>query len=140
MARTPRDAKDRRLGARAQRTRRRLLDATAALLEEHKALVARARAERAEALAQGQRDAERVKAEILDEARRQREDLLKQAQAQIDAGLRQARAELRASTADMAIQIAEKLLVKNLDDATQRRLVEEHLADLERRESGALPS
>lgn len=34
MARTPRDAKDRRLGARALRTRRRLLDATAALLEE----------------------------------------------------------------------------------------------------------
>ena len=34
MARTPRDAKDRRLGARALRTRRRLLDATVALLEE----------------------------------------------------------------------------------------------------------
>ena len=34
MARTPRDAKDRRLGVRALRTRRRLLDATAALLEE----------------------------------------------------------------------------------------------------------
>jgi len=107
------------------------------LLTEHRALLDQARRERAEALAAGQRDAERLKAEILDEARGQREKLLTQTEAQVAASLRQARAELRAVAADLAVQAAEKLLTKNLDDPTQRKLVEDYLADLEA--SGGTP-
>ena len=129
--RTIRDAQD---AARKDR------EEAGAMLAEQRELVTQARRERAEALAAGQRDAERLKAEILDEARRQQDDLLKQTDAQIQAGLRQARAELRATTAEVAIAVAEKLLAKSLDDATQRRLVEEHLADLERTRSGSLAS
>lgn len=102
------------------------------LLEEHRGLINLARKERAEAVEAGRRDAERLKAEILDEARKQREQLQKQSEAQIAAGLRQARAELKGEAADLAIQAAGKLMGKNLDDATQRRLVEDYLADLER--------
>jgi anthranilate phosphoribosyltransferase len=60
----------------------------------------------------------------------------------LEAGVRKAHADLRADTVGLAILAAEKLLSRSLDDATQRRLVEEHLADLERRagESSALPS
>ncbi len=104
----------------------------ARLLEEHRAMLTLARKERADAVEAGRRDAERLKAEILDEARKQREQLLKQAETQIDAGLRQARAGLKGQAADLAIQAAGKLMGKNLDDATQRRLVEDYLADLER--------
>jgi len=112
------------------------------LLEEHKAMLNLARKERADAVEAGRRDAERLKAEILDEARRQREQLMKQAETQIDAGLRQARAELKGEAADLAIQAAGKLLGRNLDDATQRRLVEDYLTDLERLggSSGTPPS
>ena len=39
---------------------------------------------------------------------------------------------------DLAIFAAEKLLAKNLDDPTQRKLVEEHLTNLESR-SGESP-
>jgi F-type H+-transporting ATPase subunit b len=102
------------------------------LLEEHRAMLTLARKERADAVEAGRRDAERLKTEILDEARKQREQLLKQAETQIDAGLRQARAGLKDAAADLAIQAAGKLMGKNLDDATQRRLVEDYLADLER--------
>jgi F-type H+-transporting ATPase subunit b len=102
------------------------------LLEEHRALVNLARKERADAVEGGRRDAERLKAEILDEARKQREQLMKQAERQIEAGLRQARAGLKDEAADLAIRAAGKLMGKNLDDATQRRLVEGYLADLER--------
>jgi len=102
------------------------------LLEEHRGLITLARKERADAVEAGRRDAERLKGEILEEARKQREQLLKQAETQIDAGLRQARAELKGEAADLAIQAAGKLMGKNLDDATQRRLVEDYLADLER--------
>jgi F-type H+-transporting ATPase subunit b len=102
------------------------------LLDEQRQLLDQARRERAEAVAAGQRDAEKVKAEILEEAREQREKLLNQTQAQVEAGLRQARSELRGIAADLALRAAEKLLVKNLDDASQRKLVEDYLADLER--------
>jgi len=102
------------------------------LLEDHRGLLNQARRERAEAVEAGRRDAERLKAEILDEARKQREQLMKQAETQIAAGLRQARADLKGEAADLAIQVAGKLMGKNLDDATQRRLVDDYLADLER--------
>jgi F-type H+-transporting ATPase subunit b len=105
------------------------------LLDEQRQLLDQARRERAEAVAAGQRDAEKVKAEILEEAREQREKLLNQTQAQVEAGLRQARSELRGIAADLALRAAEKLLVKNLDDASQRKLVEDYLADLERSNS-----
>ena len=102
------------------------------LLEDHQALLVQARRERAEAVEAGRRDAERLKAEILEEARKQREQLMKQAEGQIEAGLRQARAELKGEAADLAIQAAGRLMGKNLDDQTQRRLVEDYLSELER--------
>lgn len=101
------------------------------LVEENKALVAQARREHAEAVAAGRTDAERVKEEILEEGRKQREKLLQQASAQIEAELRQARKDLRGVAADLSIQVAEKLLARNLDDSTQRKLVEEYLSELE---------
>jgi len=116
-------------------------DEAEALLAQHRELLSEARRERAEAVSAGRRDAEGLKAEILEEAKRQREQLLAQTQVQVDAGLKQARAELRTIAADLAIQAAEKLLVKNLDDPTQRKLVEDYLADLESSGgSGSLPS
>ena len=121
----------------AQEQARREREEAAGLLQEHRDLVAQARRERSEALAQGQRDAERIKAEILEEARRQKDELLRQADAQIEASLRQARGELRSATAEMAIRAAEKLLARHLDDAAQRKLVEEHLADLESTPTGS---
>ena len=58
----------------------------------------------------------------------------------VAAGLRKARGELRTTAVDLAILAAEKLLVRNLDDDTQRKLVEEHLADLERQSGGSRPT
>lgn len=102
------------------------------ILEEHKQLLNQARRERADAVEAGRRDAERVKGEILEDARRQREQLVAQTESQLAASLRQARAELKGEVADLAIRAAGKVLGKSLDDATQKRLVEEYIADLER--------
>jgi len=114
-------------------------EAAEALLVEHRQLLDQARRERAEAVALGQRDAERLKAEILDQARGQRDRLLEQADAQIQAAVRDARSDLRTAAVDLAIGAAERLLARNLDDAAQRRLVEEYVADLETR-AGTRPS
>jgi F-type H+-transporting ATPase subunit b len=107
-------------------------DEAQSMLAEQRDMIAEARRERAQAVEQGKRDAEKVKEEILAEARKQREQIQKQTEAQVETGMRQAREELRATAVDLAIQAAEKLIAKNLDDATQRKLVEDHLADLER--------
>ncbi len=107
------------------------------ILEEHKAMLALARQERADAVEAGRKDAERLKAEILEEARAQREALMKQTGTQIEAGIRQARAVLKGEAADLAIQAAAKLMAKNLDDATQRRLVEDYLTGLEKLAAGS---
>lgn len=112
--------------ARAER------DEAERLLGEHRALVDQARRERADAVEAGRRDADRLKSEILEEARKQREQLVQQAQSQIASGLRQARTELKGEAADLAILVAGKLIGANLDDTTQKRLVEDYIADLER--------
>ena len=110
------------------------------LVAEHRALIDQARRERAAAVEAGRQDAERLKSDILEEARKQREQLAKQAESQIDASLRQARAELKGVAADLALRAAAMLLAKNLDDATQRRLVEEYISDLERMGSAGRPN
>ena len=109
------------------------------LIQQHRELLDQARRERAEAVAAGQRDAEKLKGEILEEARSQRARLLEQTEAQVQAGMRQARAELRNVAVDLAIQAAEKLIAKNLDEQTQRKLIEEYLADLEQNEEAGSP-
>lgn len=101
------------------------------ILDEQKALLAQARRERAEAAEAGRRDAERLKEEILEEGRRQKDQILAQAQVQIQAEIRRAQTEIRASAVDLAISAAGKLITRNLDDATQRKLVEDYLADLD---------
>jgi F-type H+-transporting ATPase subunit b len=62
----------------------------AALLGQHRQILALARQERLEAVEAGRKDAERLKAEILEEARRQREQTLKQTESQVETALRQA--------------------------------------------------
>jgi len=112
-----------------------------ALLAEHRRLIDEARRERAETVSAGQRDAEQLKAEMLDEARRQREHLMHQTEQQVRAEMDRAKSELRQVAVDLAIQGAGKLLSANLDDATQRRLVEEYLRELEAgRAQGNFPS
>lgn len=108
----------------------------ASILEQQRQLLNQARRERAEAAAAGQRDAERLRTEILEEAKKQREQVLRQTDAQVKVMVRQAKEELRAAAADLAIQAASKLLSRNMDDAAQRRLVEGYLADLEELPAG----
>ena len=121
---------------------RRDRDEAATMIEQHRQILSQARQERLEAVDAGRKDAERLKAEILEEARRQREHTLKQTQSQIETALRQAQGEIRAAAADLAVRAASKLVASSLDETAQRRLVEEYLADLEREggHAGSSPS
>src|SRR5213594_2395634 len=92
----------------------------ARLLEEHKRLVAAARAE-----------AQKERATLLAQAREQYEQLLDRARKEIESEKEKAILELRREAVDLSIAAASKLIEANLDSDANRRLVTEYLASLE---------
>src|SRR5437879_4794806 len=93
----------------------------ARLLEEHKRLVAAARAEAQELIAQARTVAEKERAGLLDRARKD-----------IESEKEKAILELRREAVDLSIAAASKLIEANLDSQANRRLVTEYLENLER--------
>src|SRR5438552_3694498 len=96
----------------------------ARLLEEHKRLVAAARAEAQELIA-------KERAARLAQAREQYEQLLDRARKDIEGEKEKAILELRREAVDLSIAAASKLIEANLDSDANRRLVTEYLASLE---------
>src|SRR5262245_42884912 len=101
---------------------------------------------RAEAARQQQENAERLRAayaeaaairaaalkeageeqrKLVDAARAEAARLVESARAQMETDIRRAREELRREVSDLAIEVAEKLVRKSLDDADHRRIVAE---------------
>ncbi|MGH2429364.1 MAG: F0F1 ATP synthase subunit B [Candidatus Limnocylindria bacterium] len=97
---------------------------------EREAAVSEARREAAEMIARANKIAEDTRNEILTEARTEAEKVSTRAREEIVAEKDRAMAELRAQVADLALEAAGKLVRSKMDGATQRRLVEEFLAEV----------
>ena len=111
----------------AERARR---DA-AELLDEYRARLREARAQADEIVARARKAGEVHEREALEKAKLQREDLLEQTRRDIEAETRRAIQEIRAEVADLTVMATEKVTRKSLDEADQKRLVEEALSDLD---------
>jgi F-type H+-transporting ATPase subunit b len=98
--------------------------------QEREAAVAEARREAQEMIARSTKIAEDMRNEILAEARAEAEKVTQRATEEITAEKERAMAELRAQVADLALQAAGKLVKREMDGPTQRRLVEEFLAEV----------
>ena len=96
---------------------------SAALLEEYRGRLREARAQAEEIIARARKAGEVHERETVEEARAKREELLEQT--------RRAIQEIRAEVADLTILATEKVTRKSLDDADQKRLVEEALGELD---------
>ena len=96
---------------------------------EREAAVAEARKEAAEMLARANKIAEDTRNEILTDARTEAEQVTQRAREEITAEKERAMAELRGQVADLALAAAGKLVKSEMDTPTQRRLVEEFLAE-----------
>lgn len=92
------------------------------------AMMEEARQEAQRTLEQAVRAGEHVRAEIEQEARARAQATIQQAQARIEQEVAQARADLRQQVADLAIQAAEHVIGSSLDSSTNRRLVDEFVA------------
>ena len=106
----------------------------AALLEQHKQLLAAAHAEAQELLNRAKAVAEKERAALLAKAREEYEQLLTRARKDIGEEREKALLELRREAVELTIAATSRLLEAKLDSEANRRLVTEYLATLEQRQ------
>ena len=103
---------------------------------ERQAALDEARSEAQAMLARATKIAEDSRAEIVAAARAEAEKVTARARDEITAEKEKALAELRAHVADLALDAAGKLVRAQMSGPTQRRLVEEFLAEVPAGEKG----
>ena len=96
---------------------------------EREAAVNEARREAQEMITRANKIADDTRKEILDTARSEAEKVTARAREEITAEKERAMAELREQVADLALLAAGRLVGERMDQATQRRLVDEFLAE-----------
>ena len=100
------------------------------LLAEQKDAIQKARAEAAEMMRRNADDVERLRVELVSKARAEAEAQKTEALREIASERVKAVAEMKSLAAELAVQIAEKLLNERLDAPKQRELAAQYLADL----------
>ena len=83
-------------------------------------------------IAEGRASGEKLRAEMLEETRQQQQELLDRARREIGAERDRAIQQLRAEAVDLAIAGASRVIEKDLDDASNRQLVEKFLVSLDK--------
>lgn len=125
-----------RLDERSSKISKGLEDAEAAARDreqakaEREAAVEEARKEAQAMIARANKIADDTRNEILGKAREEAEKVAARARDEIRAEKERAMAELRGTVADLALAAAGKLIRTEMDGSTQRRLVEEFLAEV----------
>lgn len=102
----------------------------ARLLAEHRAALDASRGEAQKLIADARVAAERVRAEIVEQAHTEQTRMLERARQEIEAEKSKAITELRREAVELAIAGASKVIEKNLDQPTNRQLVERFLASV----------
>jgi F-type H+-transporting ATPase subunit b len=106
-----------------------LKEESARAAETVKAQLDEARREGQNIINQATQIGERIKAEQQTQAQTEYEAILKRAQEDAARERERAFAELRTQVADLAVMAAERIIERNLDVNTQRKLVDEFLAE-----------
>jgi F-type H+-transporting ATPase subunit b len=95
------------------------------MTEEQNRILAQARHEANSMLQSSKQAAEDLRRKLEQAAQDEKARIIASATHEIDASKRAAMADLKKTTADLSIQIAEKLIQSNMDDAKQRALVDQ---------------
>ena len=122
---------------RRERIRQSLLEADKArdearrLLEEHRALIASARKDGEEILAEARKTREALEERTRVEVEEDRQRRLEETRRQIEAETTRALEAIRAEVAELSVVAAEKVIGRSLDSADDRRLIDEAIRDLD---------
>jgi F-type H+-transporting ATPase subunit b len=134
------DARDRSIRGAIEEARAEREEAEK-LLKEQRALLEETRRKTTEMLAEAQSAAKLERQRIVAEARNESERIVSRGREQIEQETRNALAQIRSSVAQMAIQVAERLLPRTVDASAHRQLAEQFVNELESRsERGGKPS
>jgi F-type H+-transporting ATPase subunit b len=101
------------------------------LAEEYRQQLAAARQEATQILERARHAAEEQRRKLQEDINAERERGIAQAQAAIQAETRQALDRIKREIADLTIVTTERVLKRTLDEAEQRRLIDEALADVD---------
>ena len=122
---------------RRERIRRSLEEADRArveshkLLEEHHALVARARGDAEGILAEARKVADAQRERLKEELDGERARRIEETRREIEAETRRSIETIRSEVADLTLEATSKVTGKVLDDEDHRRLIEEAIGDLD---------
>ena len=108
----------------------------ARFLEEQKKVLDAARADAQRVVAESRITAEKLRAEMIEQTKQQQRELLDRARGEIENERKRAITDLRREAVDLALAGASKLVERNLDDQTNRKLVESFLASVPVRGNG----
>jgi F-type H+-transporting ATPase subunit b len=109
---------------------RRDREEAAALLAEHRQLVKQGHEDAQRFIVEGRAAGEKVREEIVAQAHREQQQMLERARAEIGAERDRAIAELQREAVSLAVLGAGKVIEKDLDNDTNRKLVDSFLASL----------
>ncbi len=101
------------------------------MIEEHHAALELARKDAAEMVKRAQEEVELARVEALDKAKAEAAELIASARAQIEAEQKKAFSEVKVVAVDLAMAAASKLIEASMDEAQQRRLVQDYLDQLD---------
>ncbi len=101
------------------------------LLEQNRAILAQARSESAEILAEARKVADAQIARVKEEAEIERQRRLEDTRKQIDAETARAIDQIRSEVADLTLEATQRVVGKVLDGADQRRLIDEAIEGLD---------
>jgi F-type H+-transporting ATPase subunit b len=121
------EARERALEEAIQNAKNDREAAAGQLAEQIKALDA-ARVEAQRMIAESRITADKLRNEMLEQTKHQQHELLERARGEIDNERKRAIADLRREAVDLALAGASKVIERNLDDASNRKLVESFLS------------
>ena len=101
------------------------------LLEEYRQRLREAREQADDIVARARKASEAVVAEATADGKSKREELVAAARKDIETETRRSLERIRSEVADLTVLATEKVTRKSLDDADQKRLVEEALAEVD---------
>jgi F-type H+-transporting ATPase subunit b len=102
----------------------------ARLLAEHRASLEASRGEAQKIIADARAAAERVRTDLVEQAHQEQSDMLARARSEIESEKARAITELRREAVELAIAGAGKVIGRNLDQPSNRQLVESFLASV----------
>lgn len=124
------------MDARSERIRKSLDDAERAreeaqrVLEEYRGQLAEAKSEASRLIEEARQSAEQVRQDLRNKAEAEAADIKQRAQDDITAQVNRTMADLQARVSLMAIQLAEKIVEKNIDEDANRDLIERYIDEV----------